>query len=136
MLPLSSYKLTFHGEIRNFKSLTIFCGCTARFVSDLVGNTEDRFSHNEAHLIHTFIRLLNLFFIPNKNSNNTFYKTTFVFHTCMFFVNHSCMDFFCVLIIHEFCVSLMHINFPESLRLDTFYASLMHGNFRVSFMQL
>ena len=26
----------------------IFCGCTARFVSDLVGNPEDRFSQNEA----------------------------------------------------------------------------------------
>ena len=25
-------------------SLAIFCGCTARFVSDLVGNTKDRFS--------------------------------------------------------------------------------------------
>ena len=25
--------------------------CTARFVSDLVGNPEDRFSHNEAHRI-------------------------------------------------------------------------------------
>ena len=25
-------------------------GCTARFVSDLVGNPEDRFSHNEAHV--------------------------------------------------------------------------------------
>ena len=33
-----------------FKLLAIFCGCTARFVSDLVGNPEDRFSHNEAHL--------------------------------------------------------------------------------------
>ena len=33
-----------------FKSLTIFCGCTAWFVSDLVGNPEDRFSHNEAQL--------------------------------------------------------------------------------------
>ena len=29
------------------KPLAIFCGCTARFVSDLVGNP-DRFSHNEA----------------------------------------------------------------------------------------
>ena len=29
---------------------SILCGCTARFVSDLVGNPEDRFSHNEAHL--------------------------------------------------------------------------------------
>ena len=34
----------------NFKLLAIFCGCTARFVSDLVGNPEDRFSQNEAHL--------------------------------------------------------------------------------------
>ena len=30
------------------RPLAIFCGCTARFVSDLVGNPEDRFSHNEA----------------------------------------------------------------------------------------
>ena len=36
--------------IRNFKPLVIFCSCTARFVSDLVGNPEDRFSHNEAQL--------------------------------------------------------------------------------------
>ena len=34
----------------NFKPLAIFCGCTARFVSDLVGNPQDRFSHNEAHI--------------------------------------------------------------------------------------
>ena len=33
-----------------FKHLAISCGCTARFVSDLVGNPEDRFSHNEAHM--------------------------------------------------------------------------------------
>ena len=30
------------------KPLAIFCGCTARVVSDLVGNPEDRFSQNEA----------------------------------------------------------------------------------------
>ena len=36
--------------IRNFKPLTIFCDCTDRFVSDLVGNPEDRFSHNEAQM--------------------------------------------------------------------------------------
>ena len=30
--------------------IAIFRGCTARFVSDLVGNPEDRFSHNEAHI--------------------------------------------------------------------------------------
>ena len=35
---------------RNFKSLAIFYNCTARFVSDLVENPEDRFSHNEAHI--------------------------------------------------------------------------------------
>ena len=29
----------------------IFYGCTARFVSDLVGNPEDGFSHNEAHIV-------------------------------------------------------------------------------------
>ena len=37
--------------IRNFKPLVILCGCTARFVWDLVGKPEDRFSHNEAHVI-------------------------------------------------------------------------------------
>ena len=36
----------------NFKLLAIFCGCTAWFVSDLVGNPEDRFSHNEAQIIN------------------------------------------------------------------------------------
>ena len=33
----------------NVKSLSIFCGCTARFVYDLVGNLENRFSHDAAH---------------------------------------------------------------------------------------
>ena len=33
-----------------FKPPTIFCGCTDRFVSDLVGDPEDRFSHNKAHI--------------------------------------------------------------------------------------
>ena len=37
--------------IRNFEPLAIFCGCTARFLSNLVGNPEDRFSHNEAHMM-------------------------------------------------------------------------------------
>ena len=32
-------------------SLAIFCSCTAWFVSDLVGNPEDRFSQNEAQII-------------------------------------------------------------------------------------
>ena len=37
-------------SIRNFKPLAIFFDCTAWFVSDLVGNPEDRFSPNEAHI--------------------------------------------------------------------------------------
>ena len=32
-------------------SSPIFCGCTARFVSDLVRTPEDRFSHNKAQLL-------------------------------------------------------------------------------------
>ena len=31
------------------KPLVIFCGCTAPFVSELVGNPEDRVSHEAAH---------------------------------------------------------------------------------------
>ena len=34
----------------NFKFLAISSDCAARFVWDLVGNPEDRFSHNEAHI--------------------------------------------------------------------------------------
>ena len=30
----------------NFKPQTTFCGSTTQFVLDLVGNAEDRFSHN------------------------------------------------------------------------------------------
>ena len=37
--------------IQNFKSLSIFCDCTVRFMSDLVGNTEDRFSRDTAQMI-------------------------------------------------------------------------------------
>ena len=36
---------------QNFKPLAIFCGSTALFVSDLFGNPEDQFSHNEALII-------------------------------------------------------------------------------------
>ena len=34
-----------------FKPVATFCGFTARFVLDLVGNPEDGFSHDEAHLV-------------------------------------------------------------------------------------
>ena len=33
--------------------LAILCGCRAWFVWDLVGNPEDRFSHNEAQIMKT-----------------------------------------------------------------------------------
>ena len=41
-------------KFRNFKPQAIFCGCTAWFVSDLVGNPEDRFFDNEAHFRQAF----------------------------------------------------------------------------------
>ena len=41
--------------IQNSKPLTIFCGCTAWFVSDLVGNPEDRFFFDMAHMILTLV---------------------------------------------------------------------------------
>ena len=37
------------GEI-NCKHVAIYCCCTAWFVSDLVGNTEDSFSRDSAHM--------------------------------------------------------------------------------------
>ena len=36
------------------KPLAIFYGCAARFVSDLVGYPEDRFSHNKAQIRSQF----------------------------------------------------------------------------------
>ena len=37
-------------SIQNFRSLSFLCACTARFVSDLVGKLEDRFSKDAAHI--------------------------------------------------------------------------------------
>ena len=34
----------------NILPLTILCGCTAQFLSDLVKNPEERFSHDVAHM--------------------------------------------------------------------------------------
>ena len=42
--------------MRNFKPLVIFCVCTARFVSGLVGKPKDWFSLNEAHMINYAIK--------------------------------------------------------------------------------
>ena len=38
---------SFYFLTHNFKPLAILSGCTAWFVSDLVGNPEDWFSHNK-----------------------------------------------------------------------------------------
>ena len=46
----------------NFKPLAIFCDCTARFVSDLVVNPEDRFSCDTAHM---FTRGTEVIFVVN-----------------------------------------------------------------------
>ena len=43
-IPLTSY-------ILNFTPLAIFCDCTAQFMSDPVGNPEDMFSHDAAHIM-------------------------------------------------------------------------------------
>ena len=37
--------------IRSFHPQAIICGCAARFVPDLVGNPDDRFSHDAAHIV-------------------------------------------------------------------------------------
>ena len=37
-------------NLSTFKPLAILCDCTACFVTDLVGNSEDWFSHNEAQI--------------------------------------------------------------------------------------
>ena len=42
------------------KPLSIFCGCTAQFVSDLVGNPEDKFSGDEAPIRPYFFLILGL----------------------------------------------------------------------------
>ena len=44
-------------------SILIFCGCTARFVSDLMQNPEGRFSHDEAHFImQSYLCIMQQFF--------------------------------------------------------------------------
>ena len=60
--------------IRNFKPLAVICGCTARFVWDLVGNPEDLFSHNEAHTSMTKYITVTYIYFGTK---------------CLFIVTHS-----------------------------------------------
>ena len=39
-----------------FQASSNLCRCTGRFVSDLIGNPKDRFSHIAAHIIHVTSR--------------------------------------------------------------------------------
>ena len=48
MTRLIYVKLKFFYKLTYLASL---CGCTAKFVSDLVGNLEDSISHDAAHMI-------------------------------------------------------------------------------------
>ena len=41
---------------RNVKLLAIFCGCTARFVSELVENSEDQYSRDMDHFLSIDIK--------------------------------------------------------------------------------
>ena len=52
-------------NIRNFKPLAIFCGCTACFVSALVGKPKDRFSHNEVNMCQG-TQTLNILWVMNQ----------------------------------------------------------------------
>ena len=47
----------------HFNPLAIFCGCTARFVLDLVGNLEDRFFSVAAHII-IIVGMIDAYFCP------------------------------------------------------------------------
>ena len=41
--------------VQNFKPVAIYCRYTAQFVSDLFGDSEDKFSHNAAHFMFGFM---------------------------------------------------------------------------------
>ena len=46
-----SHIISHTSYIRNSKPLAIFCRCTAGFVSNFVGNPDNRFSGDEAHIL-------------------------------------------------------------------------------------
>ena len=52
--------------IRNFKALASFGGCAGRFVSYLVGNPEDRFSRDEAHMSFEILYVDRLLCLTDK----------------------------------------------------------------------
>ena len=65
--------------MQNFKPLAIFCGRTARFVSDLVGNTEGRFSHDAAHQIPSPFIFFVDFLVKWLPNNFVFYSFYFIY---------------------------------------------------------
>ena len=50
--------------------LAIFCDCTGRFVSNLVGNPEDRFSRVAAHLLLHRLSQHQTYEPPRGKTNN------------------------------------------------------------------
>ena len=61
--------------IRNFRSLIILLGCAVQFVSDLVVNPKDKFSHVAAHILqnqaHVSRSLVLWFTAQNYQINDT-----------------------------------------------------------------
>ena len=62
-------------------SLAIFCGCTAGFVSDLVGYPEDRFSHDEAHQISVSKANILTFQMIENCSKQNFHPNDYTAHS-------------------------------------------------------
>ena len=52
---------------KKIQPLAIFCGCRARFVSDLVGNPEDRFSRVAAQLFNCIYFCILIIWIREEN---------------------------------------------------------------------
>ena len=64
-VPLFSLHRQFNTS-ENFKPLTMFCGSTSRFVSNLLGNPEDRFSDDAAHIVFDVCYSQILLFIKRR----------------------------------------------------------------------
>ena len=63
----------------NSEISSLFCGCTAQFLSDPVGKPEDRFSHIEAqlYLCHTQLRSVCLFYHASSQRKQNLIQLTF-----------------------------------------------------------
>ena len=60
----------------SFKLVAVFCGCTARFVSELVENSEDRFSHDASQLF-VIVSFTLLSFFPHYENMPMQYTAIF-----------------------------------------------------------